>query len=121
MGDTPLGTGSGTPANLGGTAPRYEVHSEQYLHLVMSAQLKLSLKCFAIFVVILVGVPLVNFYLPEIANTRIWGFTLTWLFLGVLFYPLTWIIARIYVSRSLALEDEIIARATWEEGRMNGG
>ncbi|MEW6458350.1 MAG: DUF485 domain-containing protein [Bacillota bacterium] len=122
MGDTPAGpAGTGTPVQSGVIAPRYEVYSEQYLHLVMSAQLKLSLKCFAIFVVILVGIPLVNFYLPAIANTRIWGFTLTWLFLGVLFYPLTWLIARIYVTRSLALEDEIIARATWDEGRVNGG
>ena len=102
-------------------APRYEVHSEQYLHLVMSAQLKLSLKCFAVFVVILVGVPLVNFYLPDLVNARVWGFTISWLFLGVLFFPLTWLIARIYVTRSLALEDEISARAAWDEGRTTSG
>ncbi|MBE0466768.1 MAG: DUF485 domain-containing protein [Candidatus Desulforudis sp.] len=120
MSDIPTGnTGEDIHTSPDGT--RYEVHSEQYLHLVMSKQLKLSLKCFAVFVIILVGVPLANFYLPQIMNYRIWGFTFTWLFLGVLFYPLTWLIARIYVTRSLALEHDISTRATWEEGSVHHG
>jgi uncharacterized membrane protein (DUF485 family) len=120
MRDIPAGTTEmGVHPAPGG--PRYDVHSEQYLRLVMSAQLKLSLKCFAVFVIILLGVPLVNYYLPEIVNMRVWGFTLSWLFLGVLFYPLTWLIARIYVTRSLALEGEISARAAREEGMAHHG
>lgn len=87
-----------------------DVHSEQYLNVVMMTQLRLSLKLSVIFVVILLGLPLANFYLPEIMNIRILGLTATWLFLGVLFYPLTWLIAKIYVSESLAMEHEI---ASW--------
>ncbi|RJX17746.1 MAG: DUF485 domain-containing protein [Desulforudis sp.] len=90
-----------------------DVHSEQYLNVVMVTQLRLSLKLSAIFVAILLGLPLANFYFPEIMNTRILGFTATWLFLGVLFYPLTWLIAKIYISKSLAMEHEIASWAMW--------
>ena len=37
--------------------------------------------------------PLVNAFLPEIAQARIGGFSATWLFLGVLFYPITWLLS----------------------------
>ena len=66
----------------------------------------------------LLGLPLANFYLPEIMNTRVFGFTATWLFLGVFFYPLTWVIAKIYISKSLAMEQEI---ASWAIQNGNGG
>ena len=36
---------------------------------------------------------------------RVGGFTLTWLVLGVLFFPFVWIIARIFITRSMALEE----------------
>lgn len=81
-----------------------DVQSEEYLSLIMSQQLKLSLSLFAVFFVILFGLPLVNYYMPELANMRVAGFTLSWLFLGVLFYPLTWCVAYVYVTRSLDLE-----------------
>jgi hypothetical protein len=32
------------------------------------------------------------------------GFTLTWLVLGVLFFPYVWIISYFFIRRSLALE-----------------
>ena len=39
---------------------------------------------------------------------RVGGFTLTWLILGVLFFPYVWIIARYFITRSMALEkDEV--------------
>jgi uncharacterized membrane protein (DUF485 family) len=36
---------------------------------------------------------------------RVFGFTLTWLILGVLFFPFVWIISYIFIKRSIALED----------------
>jgi hypothetical protein len=45
---------------------------------------------------------------------RVGGFTLTWLVLGVLFFPFVWIIARIFITRSMALEEAEVVRA--EEG-----
>jgi len=36
--------------------------------------------------------------------TRFAGFTLTWLVLGVLFFPFVWIISYVFIRRSIALE-----------------
>lgn len=94
-----------------------DVQSEEYLSLIMVQQLRLSLVLFAVFFVILFGLPLVNFYYPALANTRVWGFTLSWLFLGVIFYPLTWLVAYIYVKRSLSLEHSIAQRAIVRGGK----
>lgn len=93
-------------------APKMKLHSEEYLHKLISSQLTLSMKMFAVFVIILLGLPLANYMFPAFMNIRIFGFTLSWLFLGVLFYPITWVIAWMYVKRSIAFEEEA---ATWVE------
>ena len=36
---------------------------------------------------------------------QIFGFTLTWLILGIGFFPAVWLIAYFFIRRSLALED----------------
>ncbi|RYD01823.1 hypothetical protein N752_28640 [Desulforamulus aquiferis] len=84
-----------------------EVQSEEYLKIIMGQQLRLSLLLFAVFFLILFGLPLMNYYLPDITNFRVWGFTVSWLFLGIMFYPLTWLVAYIYVKCSLNLEQVI--------------
>jgi uncharacterized membrane protein (DUF485 family) len=55
--------------------------------------------------VALLGLPLVNYFLPELMAKQVFGFTLTWFLLGVLFFPLVWIISWIFIQRSIALED----------------
>jgi len=52
-------------------------------------------------------VPLINLYMPELAATKIAGFTLTWLILGILFYPVTWLLSTYFVRKSEALESAI--------------
>lgn len=76
---------------------------------MMKKQLRLSLSIAAIFIVILVGLPLVNLYLPDLAKTRVAGFTLTWLILGVVFFPLTWILSTSFVKGTERIDAEIIA------------
>ncbi len=74
----------------------------------MRRQLKLSIACAVAFLVALLGLPLLNYYLPELMATRVGGFTLTWLLLGVLFFPFVWIISYFFIQRSLRLEaDEV--------------
>jgi hypothetical protein len=38
--------------------------------------------------------------------TRVAGFTLSWLILGVLFFPFVWIISYLFIKRSLRLEED---------------
>ena len=80
------------------------IHSEQFLRGLMRRQLRLSVSCASAFLLLLFGLPLMNFFAPEFMATRVWGFTLSWLVLGVLFFPYVWIIARLFITRSMALE-----------------
>jgi uncharacterized membrane protein (DUF485 family) len=87
-----------------------DIHSEAFLHRLMRTQLRLSVSCAATFLVALLGLPLLNYFAPELMAKRIAGFTLTWLLLGVLFFPLVWMIAFYFIRRSIALEEEEAAR-----------
>ena len=43
--------------------------------------------------------------------SRVAGFTLSWLILGVLFFPFVWIISYIFIKRSIALEEDEVKQA----------
>lgn len=89
-------------------SPPDAIHSEEFLRLLMRRQLKLSVACAATFLIALIGMPLLNFYAPAFMATRVAGFTLTWLILGVLFFPFVWIISWRFIRRSIELEkDEV--------------
>lgn len=87
------------------------VHSESFLRSLMRRQLGLSIACAATFLVALLGMPLLNYFAPALMATRVAGFTLTWLILGVLFFPFVWIISYIFIKRSIALEDDEVVHA----------
>lgn len=70
----------------------------------MNRQLKLSIACASAFLVALFGLPLLNYLAPQLMATRVGGFTLTWLILGVLFFPYVWLISGFFIKRSLKLE-----------------
>ena len=87
------------------------IHSEDFLAGLMRRQLKLSITCAGAFVLVLFGLPLANYLAPGLMAQRVGGFTLTWLILGVLFFPYVWIIARLFITRSMALENAEVRRA----------
>lgn len=82
-----------------------DIHSEEFLHLLKKRQLKLSIACAATFMIALLALPLLNYYVPELMAKRVFGFTLTWFILGVLFFPFVWIISFAFIKRSIALEE----------------
>ena len=82
------------------------VHSESFLRSLMRRQLSLSIACATAFLVALIGMPLLNYFVPALMATRVAGFTLSWLILGVLFFPFVWILAWVFIRRSIALEEE---------------
>ena len=81
------------------------VHSESFLRSLMRRQLRLSIAASGTFMLALLGMPMLNYFAPEFMATRVAGFTLTWLVLGVLFFPFVWAIAWAFIRRSIALED----------------
>lgn len=91
------------------TPEKLDIHSESFLHSLMRRQLRLSILCAAAFLVGLLGLPLANYFLPEMMAVRIFGFTLTWLILGLAFFPAVWLIAWIFIRRSIALEEREVA------------
>ena len=86
--------------------PPDAVHSEEFLRTLMRRQLKLSIACAATFLVGLIGLPLLNYYAPALMATRVAGFTLSWLLLGVLCFPLVWVISFYFIRRSIWLEQD---------------
>ena len=93
-----------------------DIHSESFLHSLMRRQLKLSIACALTFLIALLGLPLANYYAPDLMATRFGGFTLTWLILGVLFFPFVWVISFVFIRRSMALEAAEVAEAKRGEG-----
>ena len=93
------------------TTEKIDVHSEAFLQRLMKGQLRLSIGCAAAFLIALLGLPLANYFCPEFMGRRIFGFTLTWFILGVMFFPLVWLIAWVFIRRSIALEEEEIREA----------
>ncbi len=94
------------------TPPAHDdvVHSEPFLRSLMRRQLSLSITCAAMFLVALLGLPLLNYFAAPLMATRVAGFTLTWLIAGVLFFPFVWIISYVFIKRSIALEDDEVAQ-----------
>src|SRR3954454_2511709 len=84
---------------------KFDPHSEGFLHALMRRQLKLSIGCAATFMIVLLGLPLANYFLPDLMATRVFGFTLTWFILGVVFFPFVWVISFVFIKRSIALEN----------------
>src|SRR3954447_14396920 len=82
------------------------VHSETFLRSLMRRQLTLSISCAATFLIALLGMPLLNYFAPALMATRVAGFTLSWLILGVLFFPFVWIISWRFIRQSIALEQD---------------
>lgn len=93
-----------------------DIHSEAFLRTLMRRQLKLSIACAATFLIALLGLPLANYFFPEAMAMRVFGFTLTWLVLGVLFFPFVWVIAFLFIKRSIALEEAEVEEAAGGKG-----
>jgi len=82
-----------------------DMHSESFLHSLMRKQLRLSILCAVAFLLVLLGLPLAHYFFPEFMAAHIFGFTLPWLILGIGFLPALWVIAWLFIRRSIALEE----------------
>ena len=48
-----------------------DIHTESFLHSLMARQLRLSIACALTFIVALFGLPLANYFAPELMATRV--------------------------------------------------
>jgi uncharacterized membrane protein (DUF485 family) len=97
------------------TPGKPDIHSEEFLRRMMRRQLRLSIACAATFFIALTTLPLANYFAPELMSRRVAGFTLSWLILGVLFFPFVWAIAYYFIKRTIGLEEDELRAVT--EGR----
>lgn len=88
---------------------KMDLYSEEYLKTVMGRQLKLSMGISSVFVSIIVAVPLLNKFLPEVMNQPFMGFTLSWFILGFGIFPVLIVLAMLFVRSSNRFEDEAVA------------
>ena len=86
-------------------------HSAPFLPSLMRRPPALPLARAAPSLVAPPGLPLLNYVAPAFMATRVAGFTLSWLILGVLFFPFVWIISYVFIKRSLRLEEEEVKDA----------
>ncbi|MEQ1842594.1 MAG: DUF485 domain-containing protein [Verrucomicrobiales bacterium] len=91
--------------------PGKDIHSDDFLQELMRRQLRLSVACAATFLVALLGLPLLNYFFPDLMARRIGGFSVSWLLLGVLFFPFVWVISYVFIRRSIALEESEVREA----------
>jgi uncharacterized membrane protein (DUF485 family) len=85
---------------------KLDIHSEAFLRSLMRKQLRLSIICAVAFLILLFGLPLANYFWPDVMSTRVFGFTLSWFLLGIGFFPVVWCISFYFIRRSIALEKE---------------
>jgi uncharacterized membrane protein (DUF485 family) len=116
----PADSPSPHPADSSSRAPRSRedfLHSEGFLRELMSRQLRLSVLCALAFLSMLVGLPLANYFLPELMARRVGGgFTLTWFILGIGFFPAVWLIAWYFIRNSMRLEREEVQTVAAKSG-----
>jgi uncharacterized membrane protein (DUF485 family) len=82
------------------------IHSEEFLAELQRRQFRLSVLCAASFLTALLALPALNYFFPELLATRVGGFPFNWLLLGVLFFPLVWVISWVFIQRSIAMENQ---------------
>jgi uncharacterized membrane protein (DUF485 family) len=90
---------------------KMDIHSEEYLKTILSRQLRLSMGIASVFVVIIVAIPLLNKFLPEVMNPPFMGFTVSWFLLGYGIFPVLIFLSWLFVRRSNDFEDEAVGMA----------
>lgn len=103
------------------TSSPSEYDHARLARLVMRRQAALSLRVASVFLVILLGLPLVNAFLPDLANTPVFGLTASWLLLGVLSFPVTVLLSAYFVRESDRIEAECSDWKTLLDTEARGG
>lgn len=110
----------------GGSAGRGKEtrHSDRELAAVlMRRQAALGMSVAAVFLVLILGVPLLNHFALAWSQQPVFGFPLSWFVLGILFYPITWALSTHFVKvseRAEAEDAEMVRRERTPRGSTPG-
>jgi uncharacterized membrane protein (DUF485 family) len=77
-----------------------------FLNDLIRRQRALSISVAITFLIIILSLPLLNFWLRDLVSFELFGFPVSWLFLGILIYPLIWLLAFYFVSTADKYEEE---------------
>lgn len=82
---------------------------ERLVRTMMRRQAVLGAGVSVVFLALILGLPLVNWLAPQVANAPApGGFTWTWLILAVLFYPVTMLLSAYFVRASERVEADLV-------------
>jgi uncharacterized membrane protein (DUF485 family) len=84
---------------------------------LMRQQAALGVRVAAVFLVLVLGLPVLTALAPEFTQTPVLGFPLSWFLLGLFFYPITWGLSAYFVRASEKLEAEEAAMVREERAR----
>ncbi len=77
-----------------------------FLNDLIRRQRALSVSVAVTFLIIILSLPLLNFWLRDLVSFELFGFPVSWLFLAILIYPLIWLLAFYFVSTADKYEEE---------------
>ena len=76
----------------------------------------LGIRVAAVFLVLVLGMPLLTQFAPAWSQAPVFGFPLSWFVLGLVFYPITWALSFYFVGQSERLEAEDAEMVRRERG-----
>lgn len=77
-----------------------------FLDDLIKRQRALSVSIAVTFLVLIFSFPLLNFFLRSLVAFEIFGFEISWLFLGILIYPFIWALAFYFVTTADKYEED---------------
>ena len=83
---------------------------------LMRHQAMLGLRVAAVFLVLILGLPLLTQFAPSFTQQTVLGFPLSWFILGLAFYPITWALSAYFVKASEKLEHDEAQMVREERG-----
>ena len=92
--------------NGGPETPATHLTDPQLTSRLMRQQAGLGFRVAAAFLILILGMPLLNAFAPEFTQQQVMGFPLYWFVLGLAFYPISWALSVYFVKASEKLEHE---------------
>jgi uncharacterized membrane protein (DUF485 family) len=99
--------GSGRPAGRSAPIPSSDAGDAARLAVLLRVHRRLAVQTMSLVLVVLLGLPLVLSFLPDLTGTTLLGLPVLWWLLGVGIYPAILITGRWHAGRAERVDDEL--------------